>query len=85
MSKELIEKFKVIQLSPKDDICITMAIKPHEEAKQCTIIALKHTIKALEDSFRWYTPHPSLKEEFEDWKIQSLELHQKQLEQLKTK
>jgi len=46
-AKELVESFKVIEVSPKDDICITFKTQHPEVAKECALICVDESIKNL--------------------------------------
>ena len=46
-AKELIERFKVIELSPKDDICITFKTQEIGVAKQCALICVDEMLKVI--------------------------------------
>ena len=47
-AEALIEKFQVIELSPKDDICMTFKAQEIQVAIQCALICCDKIIEELE-------------------------------------
>ncbi len=46
---ELVEKFITMQLSPEDDICVTINVMSKEVAKQCALICVHELIMELKE------------------------------------